>query len=47
MSGVWLSVGAEMEAYGDQAATSHKFCCKSMEEPSKKPCDHQHSGKIS
>ena len=34
-SGVQLSVGAEMEAYGDQAAAaSHQFCCKSGAEPS-------------
>ena len=38
-----LSVGAEMEAYGDQAAaTSTQFCSKSREETSGKPCDHQH-----
>ena len=30
---IFLSVGAEMEAYGDQAAgTSNQFFCKSREE---------------
>ena len=39
----YVSVGAEMEADGDQAeAASSQFCCKSKEEPSRKPCDHQH-----
>ena len=34
-SGVQLSVGTEMEAYGDQAAaTSNQYCCKSREKPS-------------
>ena len=42
-SGVLLSVGAEMEAYGDQAATaSHQFHSKSKEELSRNLCDHQH-----
>ena len=42
-SGVQLSVGPEMEAYGDQAAAaSNQFCCKSREEPSRKPCDRQY-----
>ena len=34
-SGVQLSVGAETEAYGAQAATASK---KSREEPSRKSC---------
>ena len=39
-SWVQLSVGVEIEAYGDQAAAaSHLFCCKSREEPCRKPCD--------
>ena len=42
-SGVQLSVGVEMEAYGDQAtAASNQLCWKSREEPSRKPCDRQH-----
>ena len=41
--GVQLSVGTEMEAYGDQAAAaSNQLCCKSREEPSRKLCNHQH-----
>ena len=33
-SGVQLSVDAEMEAFGDQAAAvSNQFFCKSSEEP--------------
>ena len=43
VSGVQLSIGAEMEAYGDQAAaTSDLFCCKSREEPCRKPCNYKH-----
>ena len=38
-SGILLCVGAEMEAYGNQAAASSN--CKSREEPIRKP-DHQH-----
>ena len=35
--GVQLTVGAEMEAYGDQAAAaSHQFCYKSRKESSRK-----------
>ena len=42
-SGAQLSVGIEMEAYGDQAAAaSVQFFYKSREKPSRKPCDHQH-----
>ena len=34
MSGVRLSVGAEMEAYADQAAAaSHQVCCKFRKVP--------------
>ena len=41
-SGVQLSVAAEMVAYGVQAAVaSSQLCCKSGEEPSRKPCNHQ------
>ena len=37
---VQLSVGAEMEAYGDQAAAANnQFICKFREEPGRKLCD--------
>ena len=40
----YISVGAEMEAYGDQVtAASNPFCCKTKKEPSRKPCNHYHS----
>ena len=39
---VQLSVGTVMEAYGGHvAAASNHFCCKWMEEPSRKPCNFQ------
>ena len=40
-SGVHLSVGVEMEAYGDQAAAaSNQLFSPSLDgEPSRKPCD--------
>ena len=42
-SAVQVSVGVEMEAYGDQAAAASNQCShKSREEPSRKSCDHQH-----
>ena len=38
MSGMKLSIGVEVEAFGAQAAVaSHQFYCKSREKPSKHP----------
>ena len=43
-SGVQLSDGVEMEAYGDQEALSSNDISENLrEEPSKKPCNRQHS----
>ena len=46
-SGVHLSVGAENKAYGDQAAAACKlFFCKSGEETSRRPGNHQYNHTI-
>ena len=39
VSGVQLPASAETDAYSNQVAdASNQFCCRSRQEPSRKPC---------
>ena len=40
--GVQVSVGTEMEACDQATVARNQFCSKSMEKPSRKPCNHRH-----